>query len=109
MKMSDELKDKLKQILFELGTTYVSLDAKGDESDLDEAVAQIDQAYKDAGYVNYIPKEVGDELANRLTGQEFYDSFIKELQKQNWIGNKESRSYFVSDIDRAARKAAGIA
>lgn len=65
--MSDELKAKLREIW-------------SDVSDPDEGIAQIDQAYKDAGYVrgiNLPMKDMRDKYDQLMTSQEWYERFEK--------------------------------
>lgn len=56
------LKDKLKQLLFELGTEYESLGAKGDEAELNKYTDQILALLKDT-----IKEAIGeDEVVIRI-------------------------------------------
>ena len=80
-----------------------------------ETIAQIKATFADEGYVK-VPKEVQDtwqeynHMAGFMTGQEWYDRFMKELPKGTslLIDNEAIEAYVPGAIDLAAKKASGI-
>lgn len=85
--MSDELRGMLIRIFWKL---EIGLNE-------DAFVSQVDQAYKDAGYV-----KVGTPFENFLEAQEFYDRFETEIQSRVKV------NYSESEVLKAAKRAAGL-
>lgn len=57
--MTDELKAKLREVVRNCDVSNNMVEALSE----DEAIAQIDQAYKDAGYFTHNPKLLSDTRA----------------------------------------------
>jgi hypothetical protein len=117
--MSD-LDDKLREILQSLPSSET-----GDSSDDEWKIAQIHQAYKDAGWTEDLyRKHFNDayisgikESANFMTGQEFYDRFKAEVVPdfEKFILEPDTTGYVKEGFKKlheayleAARRAAGI-
>lgn len=102
------LEDKLREILTQ------SVDAQWSQPQLKNAIAQIKQAFADAGWLNTNQTNammtLAAQFSNRMTGQEWYERFEKEMHFH--IAAKDlDRGYEVLDrmaILKAARRAAGI-
>lgn len=105
--MTTELRQKLSEILY--GVVYESMSmpdnaSPGDFND-NETIAQIDAAYRNAGYYLIKPDDTHfsvsreDKSLSLITGQEFYERFMVETlgEPAEW-----------DRIFAAARKAAGI-
>lgn len=101
--MSDTLDEKLRPIVKAIidARQYIDGDTRYmTNEELDDAIAQIKQAIKDAGYVQY-EKSM---LHNFKTGQEWYDRFFEET--------KSMRLAYIpltgENVDKAAKRAAGL-
>lgn len=88
--MNKELQQKLEEILDKVERNGV--DGAMTSFPIDEAIAQIDVAYQSEGYVKQLVEiplfhqDLGKEPTGSgaviMTGDEFYQRFEKELQKQ---------------------------
>lgn len=110
--MTTELQSKLRQILLDLATEN-GWNVGPPEIDVTVALARIDLAYQDAGYI--VPKEMHPlDLAHELgfmTGQEFYDRFEADIAGMAFPLPIKGESYVIRAIDRcklAAKRAAGL-
>ena len=76
-------------------------------------IEQIKQAFKDEKYIQ-IPKEVEEtwrtynHMAGFMTGQEWYDRFIKELIKLHGKELVGTQEIHIFEVMKAAKKASGI-
>ncbi len=104
---SEELKAKLRVILDSYANAaYLESEENGPDPDLEGHIAQIDQAYRDEGYLT--PQERvawHDEhfRDNHMTGQEWYDRFEKLLTADSYV-----MTYNATYVLKAAKKAAGL-
>jgi hypothetical protein len=117
---------KLREIL-ETGcdvTTAPGGEAIGTVDVPDETIEEIKQAFADAGYIqlpnlkpgDYITINAGTVMINRdgtmtpvtrMTGQEWFDRFEKELRGFTFADNHDSRES-VNQCWEAAKRAAGL-
>jgi hypothetical protein len=92
--MTDELKDKLREILLSRSLGQYMSDSDGnivpvnweDSPLIDQYIDEIDQAYKKAGYVKMdMSYELHTVSDNRMTGQEWYEKFASEIKKDDLV------------------------
>lgn len=123
--MSEELKTNIENILYSYIQVLEEHYGQVRHKELPDAISQIEQAFKDAGYKdlsagscphdNYLLKHVdnrdkcdycGKPRVELLTGQEWYDRFDVEYRE---VVNLDDRIDFRNpDVLSAARKAAGL-
>ena len=103
------LDDKLREILEKPGKSLAGA--------TDQTIVQIKQAFADEGYLQHnefgIVQTYTHKATNVMTGQEWYDTFVKELSKDPAKAkNSENGSFYFMfserDVLEAARKASGL-
>ena len=116
--MSKELDDKLREI-------YQRCDVSNNRTENplheDEAIAEIKQAFADAGYhIGTVTKYTLPELLASdnsihtkpevtMTGQEWYERFVLELKKESKLFTENPRKSGYMIIELAAKRASGLA
>lgn len=107
------IEDKLKEIVGE----YLAQKPVSDEEwwgfdtrvDVDGAITQVIQAFKDAGWVNTKAVEFeGFTVDTLMTGQAWYDRFEKEIGKFNYDHRGSTDIYWSDELQKVAKKAAGL-
>lgn len=116
--MSEELLSVLRDTLASSLLSYDKYSYLTDyeRSQVDGAVDQIEQAFKDAGYIRpkiKCPWLHGDEGSPLMTGQEFYTRFNQELAGGpfSYGATKDDGSHVVEAVEQcklAAKRAAGL-
>lgn len=123
-----DLDDKLREILlapykYPKGDGATMFDDKGDIPILDTQIAQIKQAFAEAGYISHNSKIYwakhddkmyivnGSDpikrvsLSTLMTGQEWYDRFEKQVRKSPDV---DDWHYTHLEVLEAAKKASGL-
>lgn len=93
------LDDKLRGII---GNGY-------DRFDVEKAIAQIKQAFADEGWIKPEGADlIADVLDDMMTGQEWYDRFMKELPDSIDLVHPDREVFDRRWAITAAKKAAGL-